>query len=202
MELVPPKRFGVMIGDEVIDLRKSLNPLKRDGKTAYQAEYVIGRPGDHLFFVEPQPYWEPAEGKMIIHYTKVIVDGFDAGTGWDQAIGLPVEIEPLSRPTSLWSGNVFQGIVRKNGEPQPFAEVEVEYRAEGKAKAPAPAFETQVIKADANGVFTYGLAKAGWWGFAALIEADDPMTAPTGQSVPVELGGLLWVKTEPLTVQR
>ena len=27
---------------------------------------------------------------------------------------------------------------------------------------------TQAIMTDANGVFTFGLPKAGWWGFAAL----------------------------------
>jgi hypothetical protein len=30
---------------------------------------------------------------------------------------------------------------------------------------------TQVVKADANGVFTYGVPFAGWWGFAALNTA-------------------------------
>jgi len=54
---------------------------------------------------------------------------------------------------------------------------------------------TQVIKADANGVFAYSMPRAGWWGFAALIDGDEPMTAPTGEEVDVELGGLIWVRT-------
>ena len=52
-----------------------------------------------------------------------------------------------------------------------------------------------MIKADANGVFSYTMPKAGWWGFAALVDGDEPMKSPGGETVDVELGGLIWVKT-------
>ena len=46
----------------------------------------------------------------------------------------------------------------------PYAEVEVEYyNKDGKAVAPTDYMVTQTIKADGNGVFTYGAPKAGWW---------------------------------------
>jgi cobalt/nickel transport protein len=147
-----------------------------------------------VFFVEPQPYWEPAEGKLIVHYAKVVVDAFASGEGWDEMIGLPVEIEPLVRPTGLWTGNLFRGVVRRNGEPVPFAEIEVEYVNDGSITAPNDAFVTQVIKADQGGQFAYAIPRAGWWGFAALIEGEQKMKSPDGRSVPVELGGLIWVK--------
>ena len=51
-----------------------------------------------------------------------------------------------------------------------------------------------MIKADAAGVFTYAMPRAGWWGFAALLEGDAPMTSPEGAEVPVEEGALIWVK--------
>ncbi len=35
-------------------------------------------------------------------------------------------------------------------------------------EAPQDAFVLQTIFADANGIFTFGIPKAGWWGFAAL----------------------------------
>jgi cobalt/nickel transport protein len=35
---------------------------------------------------------------------------------------------------------------------------------------------------------------SGWWGFAALIEADYQLPDPTGTLHPVELGGLIWVQ--------
>ena len=76
-------------------------------------------------------------------------------------VGLPVEIEPLVRPTGLWTGNLFRGIVTKGGEPVPFAEIEVEYVNDGSIAAPNDAFVTQVIKADAGGVFAYAMPRAG-----------------------------------------
>ena len=111
-------------------------------------------------------------------------------------IGLPVEIEPLVRPYGLWTGNLFRGIVRKAGKPVPFAEIEVEYYNEGRAVSiSGDPFVTQVIKADANGMFAYAMPRAGWWSFAALVEGDELVTNPDGKKVPVELGGLIWVKT-------
>lgn len=194
MDMSPPARIGVLADGSVTDLTATAAPLLVEGKTAYTVTHEIAAPGDYVYFVEPAPYWEPAEGKMIVHYTKVVVDAFDAQEGWDALVGLPVEIEPLVRPYGLWTGNLFRGIVRKDGEPVPFAEIEVEWRNDGSVAPPADAFVTQVIKAGPDGVFSYALPRAGWWGFAALVEADAPMTNPAGESVPVELGGLMWVR--------
>ena len=196
MEMGKPRRFGVLARSGKQDLLSSLKPVKRQGKTAYAASYRIRRPGDHVFFIEPAPYWEPAEGKMIVHYTKVVVNAMGLEEGWDAMVGFPVEIEPLARPYGLWTGNAFRGIVKKNGKPVPFAEIEVEYRNEGRKVAiPSDPFVTQVIKADANGVFSYTMPKAGWWGFAALIDGDGTLKDPEGKPVGVELGALIWVKT-------
>ena len=52
---------------------------------------------------------------------------------------------------------------------------------------------TQVIKADGNGVFTYALPKAGWWGFAALNE-DKATIKHKGEDKKVEIGAVIWVK--------
>jgi cobalt/nickel transport protein len=170
-----------------------------DGKSAWTATQVLNEPGVSIFFVEPKPYWEPAEGKYIIHYAKVAVDAYASGEGWDTMIGLPVEIEPLTRPTGLWTGNIFRGVVTKDGKPVPFAEIEVEYVNDGSVEAPNDAFVTQVIKADGNGVFDYAMPRAGWWGFAALLEGDKPMQSPDGKSAPVELGALMWVRATDMT---
>jgi len=196
MEMGAPRQFGVLVkGEKRIDLRKSLESRKIEGKTAYRASYAIKEPGDHVFFIEPAPYWEPAEAKMIVHYTKVVVNAMGEEDGWDALVGLPVEIEPLVRPYGLWTGNAFRGVVRKNGKPVPFAEIEVEYLNRGGAvKPPADAFVTQVIKADAGGAFSYALPRAGWWSFAALVDGDEKMKNPEGEAVDVELGGLIWVR--------
>ncbi|MGN7612766.1 DUF4198 domain-containing protein [Magnetococcales bacterium HHB-1] len=195
MEMAKPVRFGVQSRGNTQDLIDRLTPRQVDKKQAWQASYPVTRPGNYLFFVEPTPYWEPGEGKMIIHYTKVVVDGFDWGEGWDQTLGLPVEIKPLVRPYSLWTGNLFRGLVLKDGKPVPHAEVEVEWVNDGSITPPSDAFVTQVIKADDRGIFSYAMPRAGWWGFAALIDGKHPMNNPEGKPVPVELGGLMWVHT-------
>lgn len=135
---------------------------------------------------------------MIVHYTKVVVDAYDAGEGWDAELGLPVEITPLTRPYALWTGNLFRGVVKKDGHPVPYAEVEVEWINDGSVTPPADAYITQVVKADAGGVFAYTMPRAGWWGFAALTEGDEPMKNPRGELVPVEAGGLIWVHTRDM----
>lgn len=194
MELARPVQVGVRVGEGIQDLLPSLEAATVEGKSAWRVNYEIKGPGGYLFFVEPQPYWEPAEGKMIVHYPKVAIDAFGWGDGWDDLIGLPAEIRPLTRPYGLWTGNSFRGIALKDGKPVPFAEVEVEWVNDGSVAPPNEAFETQVIKADAEGVFAYTIPRAGWWGFAALFEADTPLRAPDGQDAPVELGGLMWVR--------
>jgi len=198
MEMAAPVQFGVLGPAGREDLKAGLKPVMVDGKSAYTAEYRIKQPGDYVFFVEPAPYWEPGEGKMIVHYTKVVVDAFGAEDGWDAALGLPVEIEPLVRPYGLWTGNLFRGIVKQYGKPVPFATVEVEWRNDGSVKPPADPFVTQTIKADGNGVFSYAMPKAGWWGFAALLDGPAPLTNPDGKEVPVEQGALIWVRTRDM----
>ncbi len=198
MEMAPPLRFGVLSGGKTRDLKASLRPGQQDGKTVFAAHLRLDQPGDHVLFVEPAPYWEKAEGKWIVHYTKVVVDFAGGGGGWDKPVGLPVEIEPLVRPYGLWTGNLFRGIVRRNGKPVPFAEIEVEWRNDGSLKAPADPFVTQVIKADASGQFAYAMPRAGWWGFAALIESDKPAKSPEGKPAKIELGGLIWVRAQDM----
>lgn len=194
MDMGAPVQFGVLADGRKTDLRAALVKTPVEGKTTYAASYQIKAPGDYVFYVEPAPYWEAAERKYIVHHSKVVVD-FGSGEGWDKLVGLPVEIEPLVRPYGLWTGNQFRGIVRKNGKPVPFAEIEVEWVNDGGVKAPADPFVTQVIKADASGQFSYTMPRAGWWGFAALTEGDKPMAGPDGKPAKVEVGGLIWVKT-------
>ena len=194
MELVKPQEFGVMANGKKQDLLGELKETKVMGHSAWQADYAIKRPGVYMFYMVPKPYWEPAEDCFIVHYTKTVVAAFGDDEGWDQEIGLKTEIVPLSKPFGLYAGNVFQGIVKLNKKPVPFAEVEVEYYNRGKkAEAPTEYMITQTIKADQNGVFTYAVPKAGWWGFAALNASDEKMKHE-GQEKDVELGAVLWVK--------
>jgi cobalt/nickel transport protein len=198
MEMAKPKVFSVTLRGKTQDILSSLREKTVQGRTAWETSFRITRPGDYVFSVEPAPYWEPAEGGFIVHYTKLVVNALGLQEGWDEELGLPVEIVPLTRPYGLWAGNVFQGVVKKDGKPLPFAEVEVEFLNEGqKVKAPADAYVTQVIKADSRGVFTYAMPRAGWWGFAALTEADYTLKHD-GEDYPVELGAVIWIRAREM----
>jgi cobalt/nickel transport protein len=205
MEMEKPKRFGVFFKGKAEDLLNTLQPTKGKGPdqnsqfTFWQSSFTIKKPGDYTFFVEPTPYWEPAEDKFIVHYTKVCVNALGLEEGWDKAVGLETEIVPLTRPYGLWTGNVFTGQVLLKGKPVPNAEVEVEYLNESPGnksvvKAPADPYVTQVVKADRNGVFTYAMPRAGWWGFAALNDASWKLKKD-GKPKDVEIGAVYWVRT-------
>jgi cobalt/nickel transport protein len=190
MELVKPAAFGVMVNGKKVDLLKTLNETKVMGHTAWETTYKIRLPGVYMFYMEPRPYWEPAEDCYIVHYTKTVATAFGDDEGWDEEIGLKTEIVPLSKPYGLYTGNVFQGIVKLDGKPVPFCKVEVEYyNKDKKAQAPTDYMVTQTIKADVNGVFTYAAPKAGWWGFAALNTSDEKIKGKD-----IEIGAVLWVR--------
>ena len=205
MEMEKPKQFGVRMRGRNMDLLGTLKAKKgrrvdqTEDFTYWQTTHKIKRPGDYTFYVEPKPYWEPAEDCYIIHYTKVCVHALGLEEGWDEEVGLEMEIMPLTRPYGLWTGNVFTGVVKVKGKPVPYAEVEVEYYNEdGKIKPPADPYVTQVIKTDKNGVFTYAMPKAGWWGFAALSEASWTLKDSSGKDKPIEIGAVYWVRTRDM----
>jgi len=194
MALEKPKVFCVIANGKKEDMISALKKTQVMDHTAWEADYKLKRPGIYMFYMEPEPYWEPAEDCFIIHYTKTVVTAFGDDEGWDREIGLETEIVPLSKPFGLYAGNAFQGIVKVNGKPVPYAQVEVEYyNKDGKSKAPTDYMITQTLKADPNGIFTYTAPKAGWWGFAALNTADYKIKHE-GNNKDVELGAVIWVK--------
>lgn len=205
MEMERPKRFGVMYKGKAEDLLKTLESAQGKGPdqdrtfTYWKSTIAFKNPGDYSFFVEPAPYWEPSEDKFIVHYTKVCVDVLGLQEGWDEPVGLEIEIVPLTRPYGFWTGNVFTGKVLAKGKPVPNSEVEIEYLNESPGnekivKAPSDPYVTQVVKTDSNGVFTYAMPRPGWWGFAALKDAPFKLKKD-GQPKKVEIGGVYWVHT-------
>ncbi|MEL6978237.1 MAG: DUF4198 domain-containing protein [Pseudomonadota bacterium] len=199
MTLETPASFTVTHEGETTDLLGALQNASLMASPGFTLEHALERPGTYVFQMTPQPYWEPAEDAFIIHYTKTYVTAFGDDEGWDAELGLKTEIVPLSKPFGLWAGNVFQGVVKIDGAPAPYAEVEVEFFNEGAgATAPDELMITQTVKADQNGVFTYAAPSAGWWGFAALSTAEETM-AHEGVEKAVELGAVLWVRFEEWT---
>ncbi|VFQ45819.1 DUF4198 domain-containing protein [Desulfoluna butyratoxydans] len=194
MPLEKPAEFSVVVDGKKRDLTGTLAPSEVMGKPSWASSFAVKRPGVYTFVMTPKPYWEPAEDLFIIHYTKTIVPAYGSEEGWDDELGLKTEIVPLTRPFGLYAGNLFQGVVKLDGKAVPWAEVEVEfYNRDGKAKAANEYLVTQVVKADANGVFSFTVPNEGWWGFSALNEADYQLEAE-GEKKGVELGAVLWVE--------
>lgn len=193
MDMQMPEKFFVMANGERQDLTSTLRPAEFLSRQAFTAAYDVAKPGVYRFAVEPRPYFENAEDCFIIHYAKVIVGAYGEEDGFEKPLGLPVEIIPLSRPFANYSGNVFTGLVLRDGSPLANATVEVEnLNAEKAHAAPNEYFETQIVKTDANGIFNFGIPWAGWWGFAALTSSGKQMEKD-GQLKDVELGGVIWV---------
>ncbi|MEM1064417.1 MAG: DUF4198 domain-containing protein [Pseudomonadota bacterium] len=199
MMLDRPVAFNVMHGGATVNILGSLQDATVMEEQGFTLDYPLQRPGTYVFSMEPQPYWEPAEDAFVIHYTKTYVTAYGDDEGWDTELGLKTEIVPLSKPFGLWEHNVFQGIVKLDGDTVPYAEIEVEFFNDGAgASAPDELMITQIVKADANGVFTYAPPASGWWGFAALNTAD--YTLPhDGEDKAVELGAVIWVHFEEWT---
>ncbi len=184
MDMGQPEQFFAIHKEKKIDIISKLKPitwksLTNEGK-GYEVPCELKGMGDFILCLVPAPYLEKSDDAYIQQITKVIINVAGLPTDWDKELGLPAEIVPLDKPYALWTGNVFRGVVKGDGKPVPFAEIEVEYMnhepileknafaKEAKVEAPQDAFVTLTIKADANGVFTFGIPKAGWWGFAAL----------------------------------
>ncbi len=211
MPLEKPLEVGVFVRGKRYDLLPFLKLYRRplyapwreesssqETVPAWRFTYQCKCPGDHIFYVVPKPYFEPAEGVFIQQITKVVVNAFGAETGWDARVGLPVEIVPLVRPYGLWAGNIFCGRVLKGEKPVPGAEVEVEFLNDGSVKDVSGPFVTQVIKTDSAGEFCYAIPWAGWWGFAVLTEGDPVRKG--GKEYPLELDAVLWLRAYPKPV--
>lgn len=188
-KLSPVEAFYVVHKEQKTDLTASLKQISFKGNSnaaaAFAADYAARRMGDHLFVMQPAPYYEANEDAYIQQITKMVVNVAGLPTDWNSVLGLKAEIVPLTPPYAVWAGSTFSGIVMSEGEPVPFAEIEIEYlnhevnvatnsMGPAKVEAPQDSFVTLSLIADANGVFTFGLPKAGWWGFAALgVGTDD-----------------------------
>lgn len=194
MTMAMPQKLTVTAGDDLQDITSTLQPTSVLGKDAWTTQYKITKPGLYKFSLEPEPYWEPAEDKFIIHYSKVYVPAYGAEDGWETPLGVKTEIVPLTRPFGNYVGNLFRGKVLVDGKPAANTPVEVEFYNKGKtAEAPNDIFVTQTAMTDDQGIFAYSVPWAGWWGFAALTDADYKIKKD-GADKDVELGAVLWTE--------
>ena len=181
MDLAMPRDFYMIHNGERTDLLDTLKPARFQGADnagdAYLGSVPIRRSGDYVLVTVPEPYYEESEDIYIQQITKVFLNRNGLPTDWSETLGLPAEIRPLNKPYNVLVGSTFTGQVLSNGAPVANAEIEIEYMASepdiANSATTAPtitplAAGTLVAMSDANGYFTFGIPKAGYWGFAAL----------------------------------
>lgn len=207
MDMGVPQEFFMVHNGERTDLSDRLQPQRFKGATndaaAYSATVPVKRSGDYVVVTVPAPYYEESEDIYIQQIAKVVLNRNTLPTDWDQPVGLPTEILPLNKPYNVITGSTFSGQVLADGEPVPGAEIEVEYMA---AEPDLSGFSTTtplaqpmaggaiVAIADENGVFTFGIPKAGYWGFAAL--GSGPLREHEGKELSQD--AVLWIRAEDL----
>ncbi|CAA7612074.1 DUF4198 domain-containing protein [Magnetospirillum sp. UT-4] len=181
MDMEPPLSFFVVHKGARTDLMGRLKPITFQGAAnsakAYDASVPVKQNGDYVLVLTPAPYLERSEDVFIQQITKAFINKGGVPSGWNQPVGLPTEIVPLNKPTNILAGSTFTGRVLAEGKPAAGIGVEVEYMAAepdmkanraGPPKAsPMPGGAVVAVTDDA-GMFTFGIPKAGFWGFAAL----------------------------------
>ncbi|MGZ9811427.1 DUF4198 domain-containing protein [Pseudoroseicyclus sp. H15] len=197
-----PQEFFMVHRGERTDLMENLSEIAFESAgasgQAYTSEVEFRSSGDYILTVVPEPYYEQTEDIYIQQITKAYVNRGQLPTDWAEPVGLPTEIIPLSRPYNQLVGSTFTGRVLTDGEPAAGVEIEVEYIAATPDPASHSAGEATIGEApggtialisDDNGYFTFGLPRAGWWGFAAL--GSGPVSEHEGKELSQD--AVIWV---------
>ncbi|WP_102867055.1 DUF4198 domain-containing protein [Pseudovibrio exalbescens] len=202
MDMGEPEAFNVHFKGKTEDLLPTLKPVTWQGAhneaKAYEAAYKVRRNGDYIFTLTPAPYYEKGEDIYIQQITKSFVNKAGLPTGWNEPVGLPTEIVPLTKPYQAYVGGTFTGQVLSEGKPAAGIECEIEYinptidleaNAFSKdASGPTPG-SAMVAITDDNGMFTFGIPRAGTWGFACL--GSGPDTEHEGKELSQD--AVLWI---------
>lgn len=207
MDMGKPEQFFVVHRGTKTDLLAKLQPVSFKGaentSAGYEATVPVRRLGDYIFVIVPAPYLEKSEDKYIQQITKSYVNVGGTPSGWDKPLGLATEIVPHSKPTVVIAGSTFTGQLLSEGKPVAGTEVEVEYmaaepdiagRKAGNPKVAPPPGGAVVVMTDADGMFTFGIPKAGFWGFAAL--GSGPVKQHDGKELSQD--AVLWVRANEL----
>ncbi|MCF4167398.1 DUF4198 domain-containing protein [Zavarzinia compransoris] len=203
MDMGKPIAFYAVSHGERIDLMDRLKEATFTGSenaaAAFDATVPVKRAGDYILVLEPAPYYEESEDIYIQQITKAYLNRSELPTDWTEPQGLPTEILPLNKPTNIIAGSTFTGRVLAEGEPVAGAEIEIEYMAaEPDMATSTPKTPTAgpmkggavVAISDANGYFTFGIPKAGYWGFAAL--GAGPATEHEGKELSQD--AVIWIR--------
>lgn len=203
MNMGTPVEFYSLFKGKKTDLSNTLKPVTFKGADAYDGSIKLKRNGDYSVIVTPEPYFEESEDIYIQHITKILINKGGVPTDWHDPKGLKTEIIPLTKPYAVLAGSTFSGIVISEGKPAAGIEIEVEHMtAEPNMATNMPSSDASVsvpggvltVISDENGQFTFGIPKAGYWGFAAL--GSGPDTEYNGKELSQD--AVLWIKAHEL----
>ena len=68
MDMQKPEVFQVVSPTGNLYLVTGLKQMQIMNRAAWGMDYRISRPGVYVFHMQPQPYWEPAEGSAWVEY--------------------------------------------------------------------------------------------------------------------------------------
>jgi len=192
------KEDGQPVRSEFLDV---LTPAKYLEKNAWIATIPLPEPGLYQFVVETRPYWEEAQDSFLQQFAKTLVPVRGCEIGWEIPAGLKLEILPLTRPFGLIAPALFTGRILLDSKILPDAPVRIEYLNEDKRTVPGPYHQTQYVRSDERGIFSFVCPHPGWWGFAAVAKGD-PLKGSDGQAKDTELAGVLWLYVDPPAVPK
>jgi len=189
----PLKEDGQTIRREFLDILKPVDYLK---KKAWAATIPLPDPGLYQLVMETRPYWEETQGIFLQQFAQMLVPVQGYEHGWEIPVGLKLEILPLTRPFGLIAPALFTGRVLLDGKILPDTQVRIEYLNEDIQTVPSPYHQTQRVRTDERGIFSFVCPHPGWWGFAAVTKGD-PLKGSDGQPKNTELSGVLWMYIDP-----
>jgi uncharacterized GH25 family protein len=179
----------------------TLKPAKYLRKTAWAGTIPLPDPGLYQLVLETRPYWEAQQGIFLQQFAQTLVPVQECERGWEIPVGLKLEILPLTRPFGLTAPALFTGRVLLDGKSLPNAPIRIEYLNEDKRTVPTSYHQTQRVRTDERGVFSFVCPHPGWWGLAAVTKGA-PLKGPDGQPKNTELSGVLWLHVDPPAVPK
>lgn len=185
-----PKAEGVKPHRE--DLLGELEEIRYLDKKAWAVNVPLNPAALYQLITESRPWWDEQRDLFQQHFVKTIIPVYGQAEGWDKPAGLKFEILPLTRPFGTIAPALFTGKVLLSGEPLRNAYVRVARINTDSAVALTSWQEVQIVKTDAEGLFSFVCPLPGWWGFMALAEGD-PLKGVDGQPKKLEMGAVLWV---------
>ncbi len=179
------------------------DPESKQERRAYEVECTPLTPGDYYLTLEAPPCFIPEEQMFCQDYVKAVWH-VGAEKGWEERLGLEVEIVPLTRPYGWPAGVAFSARALFKGAPLKLAPVEVEkftgfpvppeQRPKDRFGQENTPLMTRTARTDLNGSFTVTLESPGWW--LLSVSRQDGKLTKNGRPYPLEKRGCLWVFVE------